>query len=1110
MPMGKTKQDEPLKKIPQNSSVDSLVYEKLRSAQLQQAAILNNIPDIAWLKDKESRFIAINEAFTTFFGLGPESIIGKTDFDICPKDLAKKYRLDDQDVLNSAKRKSFEERLSDKNGHSMIIETIKAPVFNDAGKVIGTAGIARDITERKKNEERLREVRSELEIRVKVRTAELTRTNDDLLKEVKARKNTEQKLLESEKHYRFLFENNPMPMGVYDLENLKFLAVNEAAVKHYGYSEEEFLSMTLKDVCLKEDIPVLLETVGRVTNGIDKSGIWRQIKKDGSLFYADIISHTLEFNGRSAELILANDVTEKQKMEAALVNSERFLLNIFGGIQDGISVLDTQMNIVRVNPVMNKWFAHSLPLEGKKCFFSYHNRQKPCEVCSVLETLKTHKSATQIIPRHDKDGKQIGFFELFSYPMFNETTNELTGVIEYVRDITERKAIEDRTKIAEERYRISTEQTGQLIYDWDMESGKISWSGPIKDITGYTFEEFAAVDIKRWEEMIHPDDRKVSAQRLDAAIKSKKLFETEYRFIKKDGSYIYIRDRGTFLSDSDAQPYRMLGCMEDVSGSHYMESALRFEIERTRKYLDVAAVIFILINTQGEVVLVNKKGCEVLGAGVDKIIGKKWVDEFVPENKRKSVKSIINKMLQGELNELEYFENPVLTADKQERLVAWHNSLLYDDNGKVIYLISSGEDITERKAIEKQQEKLNQELLRSNSKLKQVALIDQHTGLFNHNYLQQAMEAEFQRSRRYAHPLAVILLDIDYFKSINDVYGIPFGDLVLKQFAKELKRMLRKYDIVIRYGGEEFLVISPGIATQQAVNLSQRLLETLSFLNFGNKEHVVKLKLSLGVVSFPDDKAGRSMDLISLVEQIMNKAKESGGNRAYSSADLKKRSRIGKFLKTKAASINILKDKIDKLTKKTNNDSMESIFAFAKTLELKDHYTGEHVEKTVHYASEIAKGLGLPKDELEAIQQAAMLHDLGKIGVSENILLKKGKLNKSEFDEIKKHPQIGADIIRPIRFLHGIIPFIFYHHERWDGKGYPSGIKGDDIPMGARVIAIADVYQALSSDRPYHKAFSKEEAINIIKNGAGTQFDPRIVNVFLKVMKKEKKPPRKA
>jgi len=138
------------------------------------------------------------------------------------------------------------------------------------------------------------------------------------------------------------------------------------------------------------------------------------------------------------------------------------------------------------------------------------------------------------------------------------------------------------------------------------------------------------------------------------------------------------------------------------------------------------------------------------------------------------------------------------------------------------------------------------------------------------------------------------------------------------------------------------------------------------------------------------------------------------------------------------------------------------------------------------------------------IKQAAMLHDLGKIGISENILLKKGKLTVKEFEEIKRHPQIGADIIRPIQVLHGLIPFIFYHHERWDGKGYPSGIRGEDIPLGARIIAIADVYQALISDRPYHKAFSENVAVGIIKKASGTQFDPRIVNIFLKIINKKK------
>lgn len=400
---------------------------------------------------------------------------------------------------------------------------------------------------------------------------------------------------------------------------------------------------------------------------------------------------------------------------------------------------------------------------------------------------------------------------------------------------------------------------------------------------------------------------------------------------------------------------------------------------------------------------------------------------------------------------------------------------------------------------------LNRELIKTNEKLKSVSLIDAHTGLYNYRYLQDVIEAEFHQARRYAQNLALIMLDIDYFKSINDVYGVVFGDLVLKQLAKQLKRMVRRYDILVRYSGEEFIIISPRLDRVIAFNMAQRLLDSLNFINFGNKKHSVKLKLSFSVVSFPDDRANNGMDLVNLANKVLNKVKESGGNRAYSALDIKNPLKKGMERISKVVGVKSLKNTISKLNKQSKQGLSESIFAFAKTLELKDHYTGEHVENTVHFATEIAKGLNLAKEDIELIKQAAMLHDLGKIGISENILLKKGKLTKKEFEEIKKHPQIGADIIRPIQFLHALIPFIFYHHERWDGKGYPSGIKGEDIPLGARVIAIADVYQALISDRPYHKAFSKAVAIDMIRQASGTQFDPRIVDTFLKILASEKK-----
>jgi HD-GYP domain-containing protein (c-di-GMP phosphodiesterase class II) len=147
--------------------------------------------------------------------------------------------------------------------------------------------------------------------------------------------------------------------------------------------------------------------------------------------------------------------------------------------------------------------------------------------------------------------------------------------------------------------------------------------------------------------------------------------------------------------------------------------------------------------------------------------------------------------------------------------------------------------------------------------------------------------------------------------------------------------------------------------------------------------------------------------------------------------------------------------------------------------------------------------LNLPPEEVERVRQASILHDLGKIGISDEILLKKTRLTKKEYAKIKKHSQIAVDILRPIHFLQDVIPLIYYHHEKWDSTGYPSGLKGKQIPIGARIIAIADVYQALTSERPYRKAYSKEEAIKTIKEGGGTQFDPAVVNVFLKILRRE-------
>ncbi len=530
-----------------------------------------------------------------------------------------------------------------------------------------------------------------------------------------------------------------------------------------------------------------------------------------------------------------------------------------------------------------------------------------------------------------------------------------------------------------------------------------------------------------------------------------------------------------------------------------LEMALRINRANYNTLLNNIPQKIFYKNRDSTYVLCNEAFAKDLNIKPGEICGRTDYDFFPRKLAEKYINDDRRIMESGAAEDI---EEKYIVKDN-EVFVRTYKAPLKDEKGETIGIFGIFWDITARKKIEEQLRILNKELLKSNKRLKQIALRDPHTGLYNHRYLGEIIEAEFYRAKRYGHPFSVIMLDIDYFKSINDVYGHQFGDLVLKQFARLLKKIVRRYDVVIRFGGEEFVIISSGIDKSSALLLAQRLLDAISLYNFGDKKHVVKLKLSIAVTSCPEDRAFKAMDLIELADRIIDKVKEHGGDRVYSSEDIRKKKRIS-LKKKEVTDIKFLRERIEKLTKRANQNLIEAVFAFARTIKLKDRYTGEHTERIVYYATEIARALGLSKEEIELVKQAAILHDLGKIGISDKILLKPTRLTKKEFEEIKKHPQIGVDIIRPIQFLHSIIPMILYHHERWDGRGYPKGLKAEEIPVGARIVAIADVYQALISDRPYRPAYNQKEAIKIIKEGAGTQFDPKIVNVFLKVLQRGK------
>ncbi len=563
------------------------------------------------------------------------------------------------------------------------------------------------------------------------------------------------------------------------------------------------------------------------------------------------------------------------------------------------------------------------------------------------------------------------------------------------------------------------------------------------------------------------------------------------RPVKFNGEYkgvlcvIYQKD---FVPSSEEE--RLMGIIAAAIGIE--EDRKKAENEKT-VILNSMLELVVQQDTKNRIIWANKATAEAFDTTPELLEGKICYKAFHNSDKPCKNCPVVRARETGKIEEEE-----MAAPDGREWLIK--GMPIKDEKNNITGILEVAEDITRRRKAEKNTEVLNKELLRSNKKLQRLVIKDPQTGLYNHGYFKDIMESEFYRAKKYCQLLSLMFIDIDYFRSVNEAYGYKLGDLVLKQFAHKLRRLVRLNDYVVRFGDEEFVLILPGNDKRCALELGHRIADSIRVFTFGDKKNMVKLRLSVAVVSYPEDGLFKSSDFIETADKILNKAKEYGGDRVCSMSDIQD----NKILYDKTATIKHLKQEISKLTKKANQSSIESIFAFAKTIELKDHYTGNHVERTVYYANEIAKRISLSMDDMKLVEQASMLHDLGKIGISEKILLKKGPLTRAEFKKIKEHPKIGVDIIRPIQSFHSLLPLILYHHERWDGKGYPFGLKGDEIPIGARIIAIADVYEALISDRPYRKALSKKEALRIIKENSGKQFDPKIASVLMEVLGKKK------
>ncbi len=1012
--------------------------------------LLDNMNELFYTYDREGRVTFINKKSTETLGYAPEEVVGRYGWDFIPERNRELFRQATEQRLKTGQRDSYLVTVLRKDGSERVVRLNASPIVED-GIISGEMVLAEDVSESRRTEKALKRNNLELQMIKEELTAaneQLKATEEELMQQLDESENNKIALANAHQQMEAIFNFLPDPAFVVDAAGV---------VQMWNRAMEEVTGVKIREMLGK-----------------------------GNREYARVFYGT-----RRAMLIdLALEEIEPDEEEYIVLKNER-------------KMLTAEQRISQFGDA-------DIYLSGKSSPIYDHRGELMGAIESLRDITDSRKAQKAIEESEEKyrniiDSIEDGYFEVDLAGNFQFYNPWLLKVLGYRAEELQGENYQlimdelNGRKVFSAFNRVYT--TGQSVKELDWQVRRKDGSPLLVETTVLPIKGNGVVSGFRG--IVHDISERKAAE--EALKKSANLYRTIF---ETTGTATIIIEADMTVSLMNSEMQKLLGYqkeeiegkikwtslidpmdVERMAGYHVLrrdlpdnaprnyefrlltrfrgkrdvvltiamipgtnqsvasilditdrkqaEDALQVSEARYRAIVEDQTELICRFLPDGNISFVNETYCRYFNQSREEVLGSDFKSVFAAEDQE-----IVNQ----QINDLSR-ANPVITGETQLHLAGgqvrwqqWTHRAIFNEQGVLLDYQSVGRDVTARKQAEE--------------RLRYLSIHDALTGLYNRLYFQEQMRV---MESGELNPVGLIMCDVDGLKIVNDTLGHERGDKLLKAAAHLLNDCFRNNDVVARVGGDEFAILLPHTTSEDAENAILRIRDKIRQYNLQYPE--MHLSISLGFALKENQRAS------------MASVFEEADNNMYH----------------------------DKLRSKLNTRG-SIIQTLIKALETRDFITEGHGERMENMVLKMARALELPERTLHEIKLLAQFHDIGKVGVSDDILFKKGPLTVEERGQMKRHCEIGNRIAFSAPELVLIADWILKHHEWWNGEGYPLGLMGDDIPLECRMLAIADAYDALTSDRPYRQAGPPEVAVEELRRAAGTQFDPRLVEKFIELL----------